>query len=158
MTLITIQGNLGRDSVERDTEKGGKFLSFTVCSNDFIGGKQKEQWFDCTWFNYNANMVQYLKKGSNVIVSGSLDADLEVGADGNTYIRRRVNVHYVTFASNGKKDENSQTPQNVGQTEQVKKATTTSAVTPPSDEEVSVGNLPNKKVVKENVNNSDLPF
>ena len=46
MTEVIIQGFLGRDAVKRETEKGGKFLSFTVFSNDFVSGKQKEQWFD----------------------------------------------------------------------------------------------------------------
>ena len=48
MTEVFIQGFLGRDAAVRETEKGGKFLSFTVCSNDFVAGKQKEQWFH-TW-------------------------------------------------------------------------------------------------------------
>ena len=105
MNSIFITGFLGRDSASRETAKGGKFLSFTVGCNDFVNGTEKTQWFDCIWFNYNTNIAEHLKKGSGVIVVGSLDVDLETAEDGKTYIRRKVNVHNVTFNSSGKKED-----------------------------------------------------
>ena len=137
----------------RETEKGGKFLSFTVCSNDFVAGKQKEQWFDCIWFDHNDKMVEYLKKGSCVNVVGTLDADIEKGDDGKSYIRRRVTVHFVTFAASSKSKEEAQ-QEAVAEPKQTAKATKT----PPADEEITVGVTKTKKFSAELDNNSDLPF
>lgn len=160
MTEVFIQGFLGRDAAVRETEKGGKFLSFTVCSNDFVAGKQKEQWFDCIWFDHNDKMVDYLKKGSCVNVVGTLDADIEKGDDGKSYIRRRVTVHFVTFAASTKtKDEAAQEPAQVEQpaAKAATKPAAKSTPTPPSDEELSVGNA-KKTLTVDDENNMDLPF
>ena len=156
MTEVIIQGFLGRDAAVRETEKGGKFLSFTVCSNDFVAGKQKEQWFDCIWFDHNDKMVDYLKKGSCVNVVGTLDADIEKSDDGKSYIRRRVTVHFVTFAASAKtKDETVQ--ETVQVAHPAAKATVKATATPPSDEEISV-NTAKKTLTVDDENNSDLPF
>jgi single-stranded DNA-binding protein len=160
MTEVIIQGFLGRDAAVRETEKGGKFLSFTVCSNDFVAGKQKEQWFDCIWFDHNDKMVEYLKKGSCVNVVGTLDADIEKGDDGKSYIRRRVTVHFVTFASSSKAKEEVQQENTA---EPVKETAPKEAVkatkTPPADDEITVGVNKTKKFSAEEQNdNSDLPF
>jgi single-stranded DNA-binding protein len=160
MTEVIIQGFLGRDAAVRETEKGGKFLSFTVCSNDFVAGKQKEQWFDCIWFDHNDKMVEYLKKGSCVNVVGGLDADIEKGDDGKSYIRRRVTVHFVTFAASSKAKEDAQqsAATEPEQEVQVTKQTSKATKTPPADEEITVGVAKTKKFSAEEDNNSDLPF
>ena len=160
MTEVFIQGFLGRDSAVRETEKGGKFLSFTVCSNDFVAGKQKEQWFDCIWFDYNDKMVEYLKKGSCVNVVGTLDADIEKGDDGKSYIRRRVTVHFVTFAASSKAKEEAQQGAVAEPEQEATVATQTAKATktPPADEEITVGATRTKKFSAEEDNNSDLPF
>ena len=161
MTEVIIQGFLGRDAAVRETEKGGKFLSFTVCSNDFVAGKQKEQWFDCIWFDYNDKMVEYLKKGSCVNVVGTLDADIEKGDDGKSYIRRRVTVHFVTFASSSKAKEEAQQGAVVESEQEapVAKQTAKATKTPPADDEITVGvNKTKKFSVEEQNDNSDLPF
>ena len=160
MTEVIIQGFLGRDAAVRETEKGGKFLSFTVCSNDFVAGKQKEQWFDCIWFDHNDKMVEYLKKGSCVNVVGTLDADIEKGDDGKSYSRRRVTVHFVTFAASSKAKEETQ-QEAVAEPEQAvaaPKQTAKTTKTPPADEEITVGASKTKKFSVELDNNSDLPF
>ena len=160
MTEVIIQGFLGRDAAVRETEKGGKFLSFTVCSNDFVAGKQKEQWFDCIWFDHNDKMVEYLKKGSCVNVIGTLDADIEKGEDGKSYIRRRVTVHFVTFASSNKSKDETQkkTVEEAEQTVKATKQTVKTVKTPPVDEEISVGATKSKKFSAEQDDASDLPF
>ena len=156
MTEVIIQGFLGRDAVVRSTEKGSKFLSFTLGSNDFFNGEQKTQWFDCVWFDYNEKMVEYLKKGSGLNVVGMLDCEVDITEDGKAYIRRRVNVHYLTFSSTITKKDEEGTSQEA-ETPKVTKAATKSTKTPPSDEEISVGNS-TKKFSAEADMNSDLPF
>lgn len=157
MNSIFITGFLGRDSASRETAKGGKFLSFTVGSNDFVNGNEKTQWFDCIWFNYNTNMAEHLKKGASVVVVGSLDVDLETADDGKTYIRRKVNVHNVTFNSSGKKEEGEAAPEKPATKTQPDAPSPKKTSTPPADEELVV-TTEKKKFEAEESTNSDLPF
>lgn len=159
MTEIFLQGFLGRDAAVRETEKGSKFLSFTVCSNDFVAGKQKEQWFDCIWFDYNDKMSDYLKKGSGVNVVGTLDADLEKGEDGKTYIRRRVTVHFVSFSASGKnKEDATQVAEEAAPVASKPASSKKTTVTPPADEEILVGVGKKQQQPQIEEDNSDLPF
>ena len=109
MTEVFIQGFLGRDCLLRETKDGVKFATFPVCSNEFISGKEKTQWFDCMWYEYNPKLAEYLKKGYGVNVIGTLDVYTEEGEDKKVYVRRRVIVHHVTFALSPKsKDDRGQ--------------------------------------------------
>ena len=67
---------LGRDAVIRETQKGGKFLSFPVCINIYSNGEDKAQWYDVTWFNFNENIAQHLKKGSCVDFFGNIESEV----------------------------------------------------------------------------------
>ena len=103
MQKITLIGRLGKDVAIRETQDGGKFLSFSVAVNSYSRNVEKTHWFEVTAFNYDRyrKMAKYLTKGSSIIVTGDLDADLEKGDDGKTYIRRRVVADSLEFNSNG---------------------------------------------------------
>ena len=83
MQKITIIGRLGRDASIRETQDGGKVVSFTVAVNGRFRGVEKTSWYDVSTFNYDRykNMVKYLTKGSSVVVLGDLDCDLDEGRD-----------------------------------------------------------------------------
>ena len=167
MTEVFIQGFLGRDCTIQEGSNGTKFLSIAVGSSDFVKGTQKTQWFDCVWFGYNEKMVEYLKKGANVIAVGQLDVEMETGKDGATYIRRRVNVHSLSFVHTSNKQQGED-----GETKQVQTApqqTTKTVPTPPSDDEINVtsgkkpvatktGPIPASTKPEPIGNDSDLPF
>ena len=103
MQKITIIGRLGRDAAVRETQDGGKVVSFTVAVNGRYRGVEKTSWYEVSTFNYERykNMVKYLTKGSGVIVVGELDADLDEGRDGTTRVRRSIVADSIEFNSNG---------------------------------------------------------
>ena len=103
MQKITLIGRLGRDAAIRETQDGGKVISFTVAVNGRFRGVEKTSWYDVSTFNYDRykNMLKYLTKGSGVIVVGELDADIDEGRDGVTRVRRSVVADSIEFNSNG---------------------------------------------------------
>lgn len=103
MQKITLIGRLGRDAAVRETSNGTKVISLAVAANSFVKGVEKTSWYDVSTFNYDryANMVKYLTKGSSVIVTGDLDADIEKGNDGVTRCRRVVMADSISFNQSG---------------------------------------------------------
>lgn len=103
MQKITLIGRLGRDAAVRETQDGGKMISFTMAVNGIFRGVEKTYWYDVVSFNYSRykNMAKYLTKGSSVAVTGDLDADIEEGRDGEYRCRRNVTADSIEFNSNG---------------------------------------------------------
>lgn len=103
MQKITIIGRLGRDAVVRETQEGRKVISFPVAVNGYHRGVEKTSWYEVMSFNYERykNMLKYLTKGSNIIIIGELDADVENGSDGVARCRRYVMADSIEFNSNG---------------------------------------------------------
>ena len=158
MVRVEIIGNLGRDCVVRDGKNGSKFASFTVASHDFFNGEEKTQWFDCMWFDPNEKMTQYLKKGSGVYLTGTFDCVNEVGQDGSTYLRRKVNVDFVTFNSTGKAQGDNGTAA-AAQTQAAAPQQQTTPSMYGSREAVPEVNVPMDTTFNaEADSNSDLPF
>jgi len=148
---------MGRDAAVRETKNGNKFVSLTVGVNGRVNGIDKSSWYDIMWFNYSENMVQHLKKGSSVIVTGELDADIEVGSDGVARCRRNVMADSVTFNSTNKQQQDGDA------TQAASKKTTTPTTKkntpePPSDEEISVVSKPATKKIEVESDDSELPF
>lgn len=113
--LINIIGRLGNDSEIIDG-KNGKFLSFSLATDDFKGGEKTTSWFRV---HYNGErgikLSEWLKKGRMVNVCGTETVSLWTDKSGNPQISRDVNALSVEFVSVG----------NSGQTQ-----TTTEEVTP----------------------------
>lgn len=103
MQKITLIGRLGRDAAIRETENGTKIISFTMAVNGRFRGTEKTSWYDVSSFNYDRyhKMAKYLTKGSSVVVTGDLDADIEEGSDGKFRCRRYVMADAIEFNSNG---------------------------------------------------------
>lgn len=104
MQTITLSGFLSEDSqVRKGGESGAEFLTFTVASKDSRG---ETTFVPCTWFQTHSKMVQYLRKGAAVIVTGELQIwDSE--KDGVKYRNFRVSADRVNFAPQSKKAADS---------------------------------------------------
>ena len=72
MKLITIAGNLGKDC-EVQSNQRGEFITFSVAVTEGSRENQKTIWFGCS--SYQTNIAQYLKKGTKVVVQGSLSIE-----------------------------------------------------------------------------------
>ena len=82
---LTLIGNLGRDPELRYTPAGNAVTSFPLATNqrwtDREGNqKQSTTWFRVTAWNRLAEICsQYLQKGRQVLVVGTLQSDPETG-------------------------------------------------------------------------------
>jgi len=76
---VILVGNLGKDPEMRSMPSGGQVANITVATSESWKDKQtgetkdKTEWHNVVFFNKLADIVgQYLKKGSQVYVEGSL--------------------------------------------------------------------------------------
>jgi single-strand DNA-binding protein len=88
MNKIIICGRLGKDATVNNVN-GKNVINFSVVTSerwkDSTGEmREKSTWFDVSRWSDNTNVAQYLTKGSQVIVEGSVDVRTYNGADGTT--------------------------------------------------------------------------
>ena len=102
MLNVSFIGRLGRDSEAKTSKNGNEYLSFTVASDDKRGGENVTTWVNCTWYGAQAvKMAQWLKKGSLVSVSGSLQTRIYQTKNNDNAISHDVNVWNVSFVNAG---------------------------------------------------------
>jgi single-strand DNA-binding protein len=88
MNVLTISGNIGRDAEVRNAG-GTNVAGFSLAMKSGYGDKAQTIWVDCSLWGKQAEsgLVQYLKKGQFVVVSGELGTREH---EGKTYITLRV--------------------------------------------------------------------
>jgi single-strand DNA-binding protein len=66
-------GRIGRDAEVRKTDAGDSVLNTSLAVDSGFGAKKQTLWFDLSlWGKRAESLVQYLKKGAQVGVSGEL--------------------------------------------------------------------------------------
>ena len=74
MNKVTLAGRLGQDPELKTVGNDTKRVKFSLATNDGYGDKKKTNWHNCTAFGKTAEIIaQYVKKGSELVVSGSID-------------------------------------------------------------------------------------
>lgn len=88
MIVTTVVGNLGADC-RTNTVSGTAVCNFPVAGKSGFGDREQTLWFDCALWGKQAEskLVDYLKKGQLVAVSGELG---EREHDGKVYKTLRV--------------------------------------------------------------------
>jgi len=99
MNIYTFTGRLSRDSEQRFTQGGMAICSFSVAVDYGFGDKKGTNWVRCSLFGKRAEggLPQYLKKGTQVAVSGELRLGEYTDKDGNTRTSVDLNVNDVTL-------------------------------------------------------------
>ena len=89
MNVFTASGNIGRDAEVRSAG-GTSVAGFSLAVKSGYGDKAQTVWVDCSLWGKQAEsgLVQYLKKGQFVVVTGELGTREH---EGKTYITLRVN-------------------------------------------------------------------
>lgn len=89
MNVFTASGNIGRDAEVRNAG-GTSVAGFSLAVKSGYGDKAQTVWVDCSIWGKQAEsgLVQYLKKGQFVVVTGELGAREH---EGKTYVTLRVN-------------------------------------------------------------------
>lgn len=105
MNCLVISGNIGKDAVKRDAG-GTAVVGFSLAMKSGYGDKAQTIWLDCSLWGKQAEsgLVQYLKKGQFVVLSGELGTREH---EGKTYLTLRVND--VTLGGNS--EQSNQQPQ-----------------------------------------------
>lgn len=95
MNILTIAGQLGRDS---ELKQAGQeqILRFSVADSQ---GKEKPTiWHNCTlWGRRATSLQQYLTKGQNVTVTGSITQREYTDKDGQKKTAQEVKVNDLTI-------------------------------------------------------------
>ncbi|APW37619.1 hypothetical protein RD110_10820 [Rhodoferax koreense] len=96
MNNITIAGPLGKDSELRTINSGDQVLSFSVA--DSAGRDKPTIWWNCQlWGKRAAALQQYLAKGQQVAVSGSVSEREWKDKDGNPRKSLEIRVNDVAL-------------------------------------------------------------
>ena len=99
MNVFTFTGNIGKDAIVRNAG-GTSVAGFSVAAKSGYGDKQQTLWIDCSLWGKPAEsrLVDYLKKGQQVAVSGELGTREH---EGKTYLTCRIS----TISLCGKRDD-----------------------------------------------------
>src|SRR5699024_3255450 len=74
------------------------------------GEKQsKTTWYEVARWGNNVKLAQYLKKGTQVYVEGTVEADAFIGNDGDAKGVLRLTAFKIELLSGGKSQSNNQT-------------------------------------------------
>lgn len=94
MNVLTVSGNLGRDAEVRNVA-GTSVANFNVAVKAGFGEREQTIWVRCALWGKQAEsrLVDYLKKGQQVVVSGEMSTREH---EGKTYIEMRVNQITLT--------------------------------------------------------------
>lgn len=106
MNKIIIMGFLGKDPEIRYTQAGKKLIAFTVAVNKHTkqGEPANVTWYSCSIWGEHQFAETYLKKGSSVIVTGTLEPPrIYQNKDGVSAVALSITVHHVEFSP--RKDE-----------------------------------------------------
>ena len=113
MNKITATGRLAADSELRFTPAGDAILNFRVASDVGYGDKKTTNWFACTVFGKRGqSLQQYLMKGQQVTVFGSLVLREWITKEGQKQISPDIRVDEVELSGTKKQDSESVPTQN----------------------------------------------
>lgn len=123
MNKLTIAGHLGSDPETRHTANGLKVTSFNVAVNVRRQNKDETIWYRvAVWGDRFDKMLQYLKKGSAVIVSGDLYPTIWHGKNQGDQPRLNLEISAdsISFSPFGKPAEREGQPVGAAQGQQTR--------------------------------------
>jgi single-strand DNA-binding protein len=113
MNNLSVIGRLGRDPETKFLPDGKAVCSFSIAVDRRSGKKEKEppMWFQVAAFGKLAEICQqYLKKGRQVAVTGSIDIHEYTARDGAAKTTVNVAAAQVDFLGGGEQAKSAATP------------------------------------------------
>ena len=116
MHQIMLMGRLGSDPETRFTSGGLKVTSFRMAVSVRKGGNEETMWWRVTvWGERFDKMMTYLKKGSAVIASGTMQIpDTYEARDGSTRVSLEMTAETLNFSPFGRSQEGEGNQQSSG--------------------------------------------
>lgn len=110
MNSLNFTGNLGRDCETRFTPGGDAITSFSVALTSGYGEKKITSWMNCSvWGKRGEAVAPYLKKGTQVAISGELALRPYTNKDGIEKVSPDVRVNDLTLLG-GRSTESAHAP------------------------------------------------
>lgn len=115
MNRLEIIGHIGNDAEVKDLGNN-QVISFNVAVTEKWKDKQsgevksKTDWFQCAKWGNNTSLAQYLKKGTQVYVSGKAEAKSYVGNDGQLKQVLALNVNDIKLLGSIQQNNTQQSP------------------------------------------------
>jgi single-strand DNA-binding protein len=108
--VMSFTGNLARDAEVKYSQSGMAILSFSVGNSIGYGDKKQTLWIRCTVFGKRAEgqLKDFLKKGTQVFVSGELSQNEYKGNDGVMKTSLELVANVIDLV--GKRPERDDTP------------------------------------------------
>ncbi len=115
MNVLMLEGRLTRDAETRFTQAGKAVAGFTVATDVGFGENKKTLFIDCSLWGKRAEggLIQYLTKGTAVVVHGELQPNDWTDRDGNQRKGVKLNLADVKLMG-GKQDQSSGSSQQSG--------------------------------------------
>ena len=109
--VFSFTGQLGRDCEVKTLPSGQTICNFSVANNVGFGDRQQTLWIRCALWGKRAEgkLPDFLKKGTQVFVSGELSQSEYQANDGTTKVSLELNVSIVDLVG-GKSSAGSQAP------------------------------------------------
>ena len=110
LNRVMLIGNLGSDPEQRVLQNGGTVCAFSIATTEYYlkGGEQKErtEWHRIVFFGKLAVIAgEYLSKGSNIYVEGSLRTEKWEDREGNQRETTKIVGTKLIMLGKGKKKE-----------------------------------------------------
>ena len=110
MLAVIRKGNLGNDAVLATTPNGKSVLKFSVAEQTGFGEHKATSWWRCDlWGSRAVSLVQYLKKGTTVTITGEAVMRSYKAKDGSQKESLDITVDQIEFFSTKGKDDFDQT-------------------------------------------------
>ncbi len=109
MIEFTLIGNLGADAV-MNTNGEQKILNFAVCHSETWKNrpenKDKKYWVDCAYYSDSEELLELLKKGTQVYVKGTPNVGIHIKKSTNEPIAvQYLKVSKIEILSKKKREE-----------------------------------------------------
>lgn len=106
MNKLIIKGHIGQDAVAHKISEDRVAISFNLAVDesykDASGTKvPRTKWFKCTRFTKNESLLQYLKKGVEIILIGKAGSDAYV-KDGNAMHSPTITIEEIEWIATRK--------------------------------------------------------
>ena len=112
MNIIQIAGHLGSDPEVRFTPSNQKVTTFRVGCNSRSGKDQETIWWRVNiWGDRFSKMLTHLKKGSAVVVIGTISKPKAyTSKDGTQQVSLDINAEMISFSPFGRSEGESKEP------------------------------------------------
>jgi single-strand DNA-binding protein len=112
MIEFFIIGNLGADAVMNEATDGKKIVNFSICHSETTKKRQefqeiKKHWVDCAYYSDSTELLDLLKRGTQVYAKGSPSVKIHVKIDGTPVAVQYLKVSKIEILSKKRREGKS---------------------------------------------------